>query len=357
VTSSARSVSDHSLGSDWQVTELTSAYDGGGNLTILVATDVQQGDMSMDPFNITDRADYSIELPTAPARPVNRDTLIAYIPDGESIEGSLDAVAGTFSCANADNGCVFVSNYRQMDFYSIYPDVTFTSRAGVTQDVEPRVFPKVPPADYLAFGYWLHVPEDIMDSDAYDFGVYASGGDAFNVANLRALTGTAIYNGDAVGMYYLNSLSSNPSVGSFDADVQLTADFGSASETGFISGMIDNFQYEGDVASSLPAMVNLTSRPYSSYFGRFDVPQDSTNIFDTVYRNRSTFPGGKTSGVTEASVDGVDWNGVWHGAFYGNGGSPTDHPTSVAGVFSTTIFNDNSQSDSGLTGSFGAHRQ
>ena len=223
VTSSARSVSDHGLGSDWQVTELTSNYDGGGNLTILVATDVKQSDMSMDPFSITDRADYSIELPTAPVRPANRDALIAYIPDGESIEGSLDGVAGTFSCANADNGCVFVSNYRQRDFYSVYPDLTFTSSAGVTQDVEPRVFPKVPPADYLAFGYWLHVPEDIMDADAYDFGVYASGGDAFDVTNLRTLTGTVIYNGDAVGMYYLDGLSSNPSVGSFNADVQLTA--------------------------------------------------------------------------------------------------------------------------------------
>ena len=41
VTNSKRSISDHGLGSEWQVTELTADYDNGGDLSIYVATDVQ----------------------------------------------------------------------------------------------------------------------------------------------------------------------------------------------------------------------------------------------------------------------------------------------------------------------------
>ena len=106
VTSSARSVSDHGLGSEWQVTELTNDYDGGGTLTIYVATDVQPSDNSMDPFESSSEAARNITLAGAPALAADRDFIVAWIPDGDSIDGSLDGVAGTFSCANAES-CSF----------------------------------------------------------------------------------------------------------------------------------------------------------------------------------------------------------------------------------------------------------
>ena len=357
VTSSARSVSDHGLGSEWQVTELSNDYDGGGTLTIYVATDVQPSDNSMNPFQGSVGADRNITLAGAPALAADRDFIVARILDGENIDGSLGGVEGTFSCANAE-GCVFIVDRRQGDYYNASTGVTFTSSGGTTQQVDARINPTVPAADYLAFGHWLHVPEDVTDMDAYDFGVYASGGDPFETTNLAGLTGTATYEGDAVGMYYVDGLSSSPDVGAFTADVALTADFGDGSATGFIDGEVNNFMFEGDVASSLPATVTLASRTWPYLPDRFGVPQGSTNIFDTSWRNADYLrPGGHIGGVTEADVDGEDWGGQWHGVFYGNGASPTDHPTSVAGVFGTSMMNDYNRSGNGLTGSFGAHRQ
>ena len=110
--------------------------------------------------------------------------------------------------------------------------------------------------------------------------------------------------------------------------MSLEADFGDSSATGFISGEVNNFVFEGDVASSLPATVSLTSNVRGYVFEGFGVQQGSTNIFDTTRSgDPAPFPGGHAAGSTEANVDGEDWYGEWHGVFYGNGPDPSDHPT------------------------------
>ena len=355
-TKSIRSISVHGLGSEWQVSELTSDYENAGTLSILVATDVQPSDGSVDPFTSSPEVGYSMDISGAPAVPEDQDFLLVWLSDGDSIEGSLDGDAGSYSCANA-GGCTFIVGHTPGAHNTSATGVTFTPDGGTAQSVAPRVLDTVPSADYLAFGGWLYVPEDVADTDDYDFGVFAGGGDPFNIANLRALTGTATYEGAGAGMYYVNGLSSSPEVGLFNADVELTADFGDSSATGFISGEVNNFMFEGDVASSLPATVTLASRTYDYLPVQFGVPQGSTNIFDTLHRDTWLYPGGHVGGVTEANVAGEDWYGYWQGVFYGNGASPTDHPTSVGGTFGTSQWNDSNRSGNGLTGSFGAHRQ
>ena len=277
--------------------------------------------------------------------------------NSDSIAGTLDGVAGSFSCSTPE-GCFFLNSVDTTAFVPFSDNIAFTPQ-GETQEVPipSDASEPVPAADYLALGSWLYVPEDVTDADAYDFGVFASGGDPFDASNLAGLTGTATYEGVALGWYYVNGLSANPDLGSFTADVTLEADFGNSSDTGFISGDVNNFMFEGNMASSLPATLTLASRTYDYLPEGFGVPQDSTNIFGTPWRGgNDVWPGGHIGGVIEANVAGVDWYGQWHGAFYGNGASPTDHPTSVGGVFGTSTGNPN-QSDSGLTGSFGAHRQ
>ena len=362
VTNSKRSISDHGLGSEWQVTELNADYDNGGDLSIYVATDVQPSDGSQDPFELATEVDYNIKLPGAPALPADQDFMTLWIDNGDTIEGSLDDVPGTFACAGA-GGCTFATDHRPGDYYASSPGVTFTPDGGTAQPVTPSWSGTVPNADYLAIGHWLYVPEDVTDSVNYEFGVYASGGDPFDITHLAALTGTATYFGDAVGMYYVDGLSSSPTVGSFIADAMLTADFGDGSATGFISGEVNNFAFEDDVASSLPATVTLASRTYDYLPEGFGVSPGSTNIFDTTWGNDDAWPGGHVGGATEANVDGEDWYGQWQGVFYGNGLVTTDippsyveHPSSVAGVFNTSTWNDNNRTDRGLTGSFGAHR-
>ena len=358
VTRSTRPISDHGLGQEWQVTELAADYDDGGSLAIYVATDAQPSDGALDPFETAREVDHNIELPGAPALPSGRDFIVVWIADGDSIDGSLDGDAGSFSCANVQ-GCSFINDHSTTeDYYAGSTGVSFTPDGGSTQPMNPRVTGTVPRADYLAFGHWLYVPEDVTDAMIYEFGVFASGGDPFEASNLAGLTGTATYEGDAVGMYYVDGLTDNPTVGSFTADVALSADFGDSSATGFVSGEVNNFAFEGDVASSLPAAVTLTASPYGYLIEGFGVESGSTNIFDTAWRSEpAPQPGGQVGGGAQASVGEEDWYGEWHGAFYGNGSSATDHPNSVAGTFNVSEWDDNNRVGSGLAGSFGAHRQ
>ena len=365
VTRSTRTIpqADHGLGSAWQVAELEANYDDAGILNIYVATDAKPGDGSIDPFSSVTDVDHSIELPGAPALPADEDWVTVSIGEGESIDGSLDGVAGTFSCANAD-GCGFTDT-RRPGGYQAGPGVTFTPEGGTAEPVPFGETPTVPNADYLAFGLWLYAPEDLTDADGYDFGVFASGGDPFEITNLAGLTGTATYVGDALGTYFVDGLTDNPTVGFFTADVTLDADFGNGTATGSITGEVTNFEFEDDVASSLPVTVMLTSDFYryvSEGFGRnhaldqYGVVRGESNIFDTPWETNDPWPGGYVTGETRADVNEEYWDGQWHAAFFGNGASATDHPTGVAGHFNTAPFNDFMRVGSGLTGSFGAHR-
>lgn len=364
VTRSTRSISDHGLGAEWQVTELTSEYDGGGTLKIHVATDVNPVDGSVDPFATLTNGYGNIEFSDAPVLPDDQDFLVVRFPYGIIVEGALDGVAGYFDCPAG--WCYLSIDRRSRGYYAVSAGLAFTPDGGTAQPVPTLLAGTPPAADYLAFGHWLYVPEDAAEPDdvpptlGYDFGVFASGGDPFTAGNLRGLTGTATYEGDSAGMYYVGGLSGTPDVGSFTADVELTADFGSNVDTGTIGGQVSNFEFEGDVASSLPETVTLASRTYDYLPEGFGVPQGTTdNIFDTSWRDEvAPYPGGWVGGRTQASVGGQNWYGSWSGAFYGNGTATTDHPTSVAGEFGSYPWGDgnHNQRDTGLTGSFGAHR-
>ena len=358
VTRSRSPVSDPAL-ADWHVEELANSYEGGGTLDIYVATDAQVSDGSLDPFADEIDAEFNIQLSGAPSLEDDKDFIIAWIDDGESIDGSLGGDAGTFACAN-EEGCAFIDNRYAGAYYAADPGITFTPDGGAPQPVVPWERGTVTAADYLVFGHWLFVPEDVTDTDAYDFGVFAHGGDAFVVDNLMALTGTATYSGDAAGVYYADGLSSSPDIGTFTADVDLMADFKSSSEYGIVSGEANNFVFDGDanssVASLFAAALNLTADAYEGY----GVTQGSQNIFDRSWpTNPAPQRGGWISGQIEgeSADDGSYMYGYWSGKFFGNGAAPTDLPTSIGGAFSAYVWDNDQQSERGLAGSFGAHKQ
>ncbi|MDD9994071.1 MAG: hypothetical protein OXP75_19915 [Rhodospirillales bacterium] len=357
VTVATRSVPDHGLGSEWQVAELTNDYEGAGTFDVYVVTDVQPGDGASEPSADIDRDDYEIEITEAPALPADQDYLVVWTPAGSTLEGSLSGEAGVFSCANAA-GCWFLDDRNAGGYHAGTPGISFAANGGAARTVPHRETGTAPSADYLAFGHWLYEPADATAADDYEFGVFASGGDAFDVSALRQLTGTAIYRGDAVGMYYLNRSSDRPDTGSFSASVEMTADFGSDTETGTIAGEVNGFVFEGETASSvLPDSVTLTASPYNSIFEGFGAEPGTTNIFDAGYRDGAPYPGGWIGGRAGVGEEEQHWtgsSGSWVGAFYGNGATSTDQPTSVAGTFGVYLWNDGG--DGGLTGSFGAHR-
>ena len=351
VTTSREEIAGHGLGSEWHVEELTNDYENGGTLTIDVATDVQITDGATDTYQTGTHPAHNISLDDAPPFPAGRDTLTMWIPDGGQLDGSLGSTTGTFSCSDS-SGCLFYDNHEPGQFYTDSLGVTFTPDGGATEPVTPFIPGSPVAADYLAFGYWLYEPEDETKTDDYDFGVFASGGDPFEVTNIAGLTGTATYTGSAAGAYYVDKSAESPHHGLFSADVNLAADFGDGTATGRVTGAVSNFDWPEEVAASLPGTVMLTD-DHNYLHNSFGVPMGSTNIYDTPYdMNSAPYRGGHVGGYTEADVAGTSWYGEWSSAFFGNGASATDHPTSMAGTF---IASD--QSTSGLAGSFGAHKQ
>ena len=359
VTRFMRPVTDHDLGSGWQVAELTNDYDNGGTLTINIATDLEVADMSENPFAGPSQYGRSIILDDVPDIPAGKDFVVAWIDNGESITGTLDGVAGAFSCANPE-GCSFFDDVQEGDFYPASEDVTFVPDDG-SGDVPLPISFGVPvdTANYLAFGNWLYVPEDVTDMDAYDFGVFASGGDPFVAAYIEQQTDVFTYAGDATGVYYANESSPSPDIGSFSADVELIADFGTTSEFGTVTGELRNFAFAGEGSSVFPTTVALTKNIYDDFVTGFGVQQGQTNIFvgDNPY-NALSQPGGWIEGLTSASTQAGSWWGRWGGKFYGRGlesldipPSYVEPPQSIGGVFG--LYN----GDNGLAGSFGAHRQ
>lgn len=367
VTTSRRVIAGHNLGSAWHVEELRKDYENGGTLTVGIATDVQGTDGAADQWDTATNDAQNISLHGAPAIPPDWDFVLVWIPDGDTIDGSLSGMEGSFACDNA-NGCSFLDDRDVGNFTAFNEGVTFTPDGGTAQPVTPISPGPTVAADYLAFGHWLYVPDDVMATANYDFGVFASGGDPFEADHLAGLIGSATYTGGAVGWFYVNKSSASPQNGQFNASVTLTSDFGDGTETGTVTGTVSGFDWPAEVASSLPATLTLSSDNWkgnTEYFG-FDYTADQdgdvrgeSNIFDTPDRtNPNPYHGGHVLGRTYADVGGTGWWGEWQGAFFGNGASATDHPTSMAGTF---MASDQSEmglgSESGLAGSFGAYKQ
>ena len=339
-------VESHDLGLEWQGFEAMKAYDGGGTLKVRFFTDLEESGVQPRPFGVEGREsdweyEYAIFLndPRVPAIPAGRDGLFIEVPvDG--LRGSLNGNEGTFSCAPGNYCALYdgldtsAPGYLPWDYTS---PILFT-RDGASEpeealsipDARPVVAPKV---NYLSFGSWLYIPEDVTDIDAFNFGLFASGDDPFVVSNLMGLAGTSTYAGRATGMY---GEMLRPETGSFSADVELTADFGSDSEFGTMAGMVSNFE------------LDRGESPLKELHLRSDIRQSWGD-------EGPPYPGGSIVGNTAA--DG-GWWGEWGGKFFGNGITTTDippsyieHPTSFAGTFGAT------DGERSFAGSFGAHKQ
>ncbi len=154
--------------------------------------------------------------------------------------------------------------------------------------------------DYLSLGLWAYAPNQ---SGTPEIGAYADGGDLFIQANIEGLTGSANYNGGAIGVY-------NSDIGAdfVTGDVALTANF----DAGTISGDITNISSIDDI---------------QSFDGVTVVLQDA--VIDN--SQEGGFWTGDT--LTSSTQDSAEYDGQWGGQFYGNGANASDKPEFVAGTF------------------------
>ena len=188
-------------------------------------------------------------------------------------------------------------------------------------------------SDYLSAGIWMYVPEEADDSinlGEVVYGTFARGNAPFQ-ANLQGLTGEARYEGDAMGLY-TEQTSDTLEGGLFNATVELTANFGNASDMGTIRGQVTSFRARNEE----------TNQPFS-------FQGTSLNLGETPIGNTQA---GFFTGDTSGTHQGETYSGKWGGEFLGNG---ADLPTSVTGTFGSE--NSNGGNSKAFMGFFGAYQQ
>ena len=343
VTTTVRALEDSRLGADWQGLQATKVYDGGGMLRVDFYTDADASDNLAQP-NVRDDFQHEITLDDILPLPADRDYSFFNLPE-EGLPGTLDNVAGHFTCApGPPSGCDFGTTPIRDRYSPLTNDIIFTPDDGspVTRITGNKPH-RVAAADYLSFGNWRYIPEDWTEMHAYEVGLFATVGESFNAGNLMALSGTAEYAGGAVGIYSVNYDSDE-----FTANVELSADFGSDTDFGAINGRVFNIALESGNPSPLME-IELSSRRWNDESGVQNIfVRPTWDDSDVLYHG----------GVIEGQHPGPEgWWVDWGGMFGGNGDAATDHPSSFAGAFTATRRDDELHRAESIAGSFGAHRQ
>lgn len=315
-------VMDHDFLNNWRLFEVTKTYPGSGSLTFNIVTNVNDTHELAEPWS-----DYAsgfhreILLSDIPDLPAGHDWQVIFA--GDSVAGSLDGVLGTFSCAV---GFCYLEDFRGAPAPGYHPggsEVLFTPDDPDLPEItlpSATTVERLPPTDYLAFGYWLYIPEDPTSVHDYDLGVAAGGGEPFS-SPIRDLVGTASYAGSATGLYYTGRSSANPNADTFVGDAMFTADF----DQEVLEGHVNNFRFSGDT-TGMPNELHLQPA-----------------AIDPAFAGTAAAAGLVTDGLPNSS-----WLGEWQAAFYGNGATSTDHPGGLAGTFGT------SDGVRGFVGAFGA---
>ena len=257
----------------------------------------------------------------------DRMTGFPVIGPGRVGEGTLNGDPGTFRCPV--DGC-YLRTSGVSDGVTTIRETNIT----FTPTTPPEGGETTPDTDYLAGGVWLYVPDTASSADDYEFGAFADGNDPFTQSNIMALTSTATYEGDATGIYSERGASSTTTLGNFDGDVRLTADFGAADSLGTISGSITDIEltnFKGESTSGSLTSGSLT-------LGEAAIGSANSGFF---------------KGAVTGSHDSRTYAGKWGGQFFGNGAASTDHPGSVAGTFGGTSTDD----DVNFVGAFGAFKR
>ena len=205
--------------------------------------------------------------------------------------------------------------------------------------------------DYLAFGVWLRVGDDgDTGGEQPAVGAFVAGGEMFTVD--EALTGDAMYNGAATGVYTAGSR-----VDYFQGSATLTADFGTKPEMG-----------EDDMMGTITGRIHDIVAGGVSMRDVILLNADVTNADGTPVDNITEaggFTGMARMGAPTVTGDVAShpYKGAWGGQFYGpvadDDAEGVDAlPPAVAGVFGVT--GATGEGDAAVTrsyvGAFGARR-
>ena len=201
-----------------------------------------------------------------------------------------DALSGVELTKRLEDGTLYVVAYANIS------DIEEPETPGGSTTPDP---------DYFAGGYWVIVPDDAASAADYAFGAFVDATEPFDPDNLAALEDTATYLGGAGGVYS-DQEDDTTTIGDFEADVILWADFGDSRELGTISGDITNFVVDGEPE---PGMLAL---------GKAAIGSTNSGVF---------------TGAVTGSDDEHDYTGNWGGQFNKAYEFTGDDPQMIVGTF------------------------
>ena len=240
-----------------------------------------------------------------------------------SFPGTFGGATGIYRCleSGTENNCtssgtiVGTSLSGEADDGAVEDDGAWTFNVDSGQTVE------VADGNYAYFGWWLRIDA----AGAWDVDVFHGSSTLVAVTVPVGTTGKATYNGSAAGKAVINPQlpGENLDGGAFTADATLTADFQARdsltgnSESGMISGTIDNFMIDGEAREWSVALESA-------------LIQSTPQTPDDDFSGRTTWTIGKTG---SPGTNRGNWSGdLWHAA------SPTAVPGTVTGEF-TAVYN------------------
>ena len=267
--------------------------------------------------------------------------------------GTYNGAMGTYRCnATGNDDCTATVNAKG-EITAMSAGWVFTPAAGATSDV--------PDDEYLSYGFWLQKTTDgdgVLTYDEVETFATAHGMEASPTSGIETVTGSASYEGGAVGVYVKNVLDDQANIvsatsGHFKAAVELEASFGGGNiginNQFAIGGTITDFDLQhgedNDWAVSLDA---------ADFSGRADGVDPGEGPAGNAFAN--VFSGTATGDSTAAEGS---WNGVFHGAAgqidHDDDGGTTPAintaPSAVTGEFNANF------TDGSTAGAFGANKE
>ena len=248
--------------------------------------------------------------------------------EADEVAGTYNGAMGTYRC-DGDVDCT-VTLDGDGEVTAIGAGWVFTPDEGATSDV--------PDADHLHYGFWLKKTTDADGAVTYNEVETFAGSSVAASGDVTAVSGSATYEGGAVGVYVKNVYKPDRTLdmatsGHFTADVSLTATF----------DQLDNAAGIGTIAPSLLNTVSGT-------IGNFMLSGGEENEWSVALQGAITPGDGTASGTAKGGEGDGSFSATFHGSVTAAADGTVPRPGSVVGEFNAGF------TDGSVAGAFGARK-
>ena len=245
--------------------------------------------------------------------------------------GTYNGAMGTYRCNGAAD-CTVTLNAMGM-ITAMSDGWIFTPDSGATSDV--------PDADFLHYGFWLQKTTDEDDAVTYDEVQTFAGSSVAASGDVSTVTGSATYEGGALGVYVHNvtnpdGTEKSATSGHFTANVMLTATFGQVPVS------------STDTTGTLPPNLLNTLTGTINNFMLSD--HDEGPGWSVALEGDITPGDGTASGTAEGGMGDGSYSATFYGPVTAAADGTVPQPHTVVGEFNAGF------SNGSVAGAFGARK-